>query len=441
MISGKSNRSKTLYNNILGSGIYKAINVVFNLLIVRYAILLVGEENYGIWLALLSFLTWFSAFEVGISSSLRNKITSFFSEQKYEQIKEAIVRGYKSLLIIYSLLLAILLLCSYLFPIESLLLPDGHSVVEFKLTFKLCCFFYFGHFITFFVNSVLLATHKTKQTYLITAIQNGVLLAGLLVSYHFNYSPSLLLFCLWFSSVPFLVWAVSGIVSYKVLFRKLNPGLFDVLSAQPIKPKSTGANFFLIQLCTLIIYSTDNVILVNLLSGSDVAVYNVVFKYFNILIVLFNLVLLPYWASFADAYKTKDLGWISTHIKRLVVVWLGILMLGVLMFFISSWALSLWIGKDLNTDNILLVFMLISILLTAWNSIFSYFLNGISRVRLQMKLLLLAAIINIPLSIYLVKSMGSGGAILATCFSLVPAAVILPLQYKSVIGKMNSKTK
>lgn len=174
----------------------------------------------------------------------------------------------------------------------------------------------------------------------------------------------------------------------------------------------------------------------NLLSGEDVTLYNITFKYFNILIVLFNLVLLPYWASFTDAYFKADKGWITTHIQRLILVWIGIFIGGVFMFFVSSWAFKLWIGKSINADTSLSIFMLVSILLSAWNSIFSYFLNGISKVGMQKWLLILAAIINIPLSFYLVNRLGASGAIIATCISLFPTALFLPFQYRKIINEM-----
>ena len=40
--------------------------------------------------------------------------------------------------------------------------------------------------------------------------------------------------------------------------------------------------------------------------------------------VIFNLVLLPYWASFAEAAHQKDRKWIQNNVKKLIlfVVWI-----------------------------------------------------------------------------------------------------------------------
>lgn len=426
-------------NNVLGSGVYKGINIVFSLLIVRFSIQLVGEENYGIWLALLSFFTWFSAFEVGVSNSLRNSITLFFSEHKFERIRQLIHKGYKTLFIIYFVLITILLTFSTQSDFSQLILPEVGEFQSFNLTFQLCLLVYFAHFIFFFLHNTLLATHHTKYIYLVTAIQNGLLLLGLVFCSYWDYTPTLMLFCIWFSALPLFVWMFSSVYFYNTVYRKFNPSLSGIFNKNTKAFQGMNGNFFIIQICTLILFSTDNVIIVNYIGSYEVTVYNVTFKYFNLLIILFNLVLLPYWASFTDAYGKGDKQWILKHIKKLMGFSLAIALLGVLMLLLSPWALKLWIGKDLVVSFALLLFMLLSVLLTAWNSIYAYFLNSVSRTQLQTRLLLFAALINIPLSIYLVQIFHVAGVIIATCISLLPQAIFLPMEYKNVIQKMRSE--
>ena len=428
-------RTKKLYSNVIGSSLFKGINILFSLLIVRFSIQLIGEEKYGIWLALLSFFTLFSAFEVGITSSLRNPITLLFSQKKFEAIRQLVNQGYKALFVIYFGLITLLLLLSFQTELNQLILPKLGNYESFNLTFQLGVTLYFFHFIFYFLHSILLATHYTKYSFLITAIQNGVLLSGLLFCYYLDYTPSLLLFCLWFSSLPLMIWAFSSLFYYRI-FNSVRPNLKEIVGRETKVFKGLNKDYLLIQICVLILFSTDNIIIVNFIGSYEVTVYNVTFKYFNILIILFNLILVPYWASFTDAYGKGDKKWILSHMKKLILFWLGIGLLGVLMFVFSKEALKVWIGKELTVSFYLLLFMFVSILLTSWNSIFAYFLNSISKTRLQMKLLLFGAIINIPLSVYLITYFNTAGVIIATCISLLPQAILLPLQYRSLVLKM-----
>ncbi|MBL4710017.1 MAG: polysaccharide biosynthesis C-terminal domain-containing protein [Flavobacteriales bacterium] len=439
MLSESHSRSKELLNNVLGSGLYKGINILFSLLIVRFSIQIMGEERYGIWLALLSFFTWFSAFEVGVSNSLRNSITHLFSENKFEQIKQLIHKGYKTLFILYFGLISILLILSSQSEFSQLILPEVGNFESFNVTFQWCLVLYFAHFVLFFLHNALLATHHTKYIYLIVAIQNALLLLGLVFCYYWNYTPSLMLFCIWFSSLPLFIWLFSSVYFYNTSFQQFGPKLSEIFDKKVKAFQGLNKNFFIIQFCTLILFSTDNIIIVNYIGSYEVTVYNVTFKYFNLLIILFNLVLLPYWASFTDAYGKGDKVWILRHMKKLMRFSLGIGLLGIVMLIFSPWALKAWIGKELTISLDLLLFMLLSILLTAWNSIFAYFLNSVSRTQLQTKLLVFAALINIPLSIYLIQGYDAAGVIMATCISLFPQAIFLPIEYRSVIQKMSNK--
>ena len=55
-----------------------------------------------------------------------------------------------------------------------------------------------------------------------------------------------------------------------------------------------------------------------------------------------------------------------------------------------------------------------------------------------MWLLILGAVINIPLSIYLLEylNLGSSGVILATNISLLPISIILPIQVYKIVKNM-----
>ena len=66
------------------------------------------------------------------------------------------------------------------------------------------------------------------------------------------------------------------------------------------------------------------------------------------------------------------------------------------------------------------------------------FINATGKIKLQMYLYLLGAIINIPLTIYFIKNlnMGSSGAILATNICMLPLAIIMPIQAYCILKKM-----
>jgi len=108
---------------------------------------------------------------------------------------------------------------------------------------------------------------------------------------------------------------------------------------------------------------------------------------------------------------------------------------GIALLLVSNFAYNIWIGKTISMSFYLSLFMLLSILLTAWNSIFAYYLNSISEVKSQTVLSVISAGINIPLSLWLVDVYGAKGVIISTCISLLPLAVVFPIQTFQIIKK------
>lgn len=415
------------------SFIYKGINVLLSFLLVRYTIQYAGEEIYGLWVTILAFLTWFSVIESGVSNSFRNQITSYFSERNYEAIKKHIAMAYKSLSIIYVSMAATFVLIIFTTPFHTLFQSD--QIVNTQFALSISVIIYFLYFIFFYLNNVLLATHQAEKTYLFLIIQNATILLCLLLLNQSSIEANLNLICLIYTLCPLLSWLLLNLFSFNKFLKKIRPTLFHFqASKNPFK--ELNPSFFVLQLFTLLIYSTDNIIILNYMGGIEVAKYNVTFKYFNIITVLFNLVLVPYWAIFSEAYYKKDIQSITYSIRRLLKNWGAVLVVAIILVVISPFAYSLWIGKSMNIPIVLSTLMAISALLTAWYNIFGFYLKSSNQLALQTKLLTIAGVVNIPLSIFLIPYFQSTGVILATIVSILPLAIALPWQYKQSLKRL-----
>lgn len=427
------NISQKLNRNILGSAFFKGIDVLLNFLLVRYAIYFFGEEDYGIWLTILSVFTWFSVIEFGISSSFRNEITKYVANGNFKAVKLKISQAYKASFLLYSLTILIgvfILFFTYIYY---------ETKVSFITTLLLSFVFYMLYYIVFFLQTVLLSIHQPDKTYFLTALQKGVLLIGVFISIWYQIEPSLLLICVWFTGVPLLVWTLSSFILYRTTLSAYAPN-YNIIKSVKIRHSVTKMKwpFFIIQICTLLIYSTDNLIIISQMEGEDVTNYNIAFKYFNLLIVLFNVVLLPFWSSFGEAMHQKKYDWVIKQVNKLVVVLLLLLVLGLIMLLVSNWFYQLWIDESIEVSLLLSTFMLISMVLTSWNNIFAYFLNSISETKTQTQAVILSALINIPLSFILINYLGLPGVVLATCIALLPMAFSLPWQYSFIIKRLKN---
>jgi len=363
------------------SFIYKGLNILLSFLLVRFTIQYAGDEIYGLWVTILAFLTWFSVIDSGVSNS-------FF---------------------------------------HTLFQSDGF--INSKTALAISVGIYFIYYILHYLNNVFLATHQAEKTYLFLLIQNTVVLLVLVFLNYSSIEASLNLICIIYTLGPLITWLLLNLISFKKILHKVQPSYQHFQESGNIF-KKLNPSFFILQLFTLLIYSTDNIIILNFLNGVEVTKYNVAFKYFNIITVLFNLILVPYWAIFSEAFYKMDKPSIVYSINRLLRNWGAMLAVAVLLVIISPFAYSFWIGKTMNISLTLSVLMAVSALFTSWFNIFGYYLKSSNQLRLQTRLLIFAGIFNIPLSIFLIQYFDSAGVILATIISISPLVIALPWQYK-----------
>ena len=80
----KNERNRMLRNNILFSGILKAIALLTSLIIVPITINYLDDEVYGIWLTISSMLFWINTFDIGLGNGMRNYLTKAVSTKNFE---------------------------------------------------------------------------------------------------------------------------------------------------------------------------------------------------------------------------------------------------------------------------------------------------------------------------------------------------------------------
>ena len=138
--------------------------------------------------------------------------------------------------------------------------------------------------------------------------------------------------------------------------------------------------------------------------------YNIAFKYFSIVSIVFNIMLTPFWSAFTEAYYKKDYDWINIIVIKLRNIWKILCMCIVMMLIVSNIIYTLWVGKNIKIPFQLSFFVGIYIIISSWNNIYAYFINGVGKIRLQLYSSILIGIINIPLCIYLSNHLKIGTA-------------------------------
>ena len=109
-----------------------------------------------------------------------------------------------------------------------------------------------------------------------------------------------------------------------------------------------------------------------------------------------------------------------------------------IFIFLAETIYNIWLGDKIRVSFRLNIFMAIYVTIINWNNIFVYFLNGISKIKLQLYSSVLIALINFPISYLLIKysPYGINSVVIGNCLSLLICSIWAPIQcYKIITGK------
>ncbi|WP_062271206.1 lipopolysaccharide biosynthesis protein, partial [Endozoicomonas arenosclerae] len=199
---------------------------------------------------------------------------------------------------------------------------------------------------------------------------------------------------------------------------------------------NVGAQFFVIQIAVLVLFSTDKIIITQILGPEEVVPYEIIFRLFSFLIIMASIYFNPLWAIYTKAYAEKNIQVIVKNLRRSKILLLFSILIASFIYLFHDELISLWIGQTISIPSNLALAMAVYMLTRVWCDIYAYFLNGASKIKIQMYLAIVQALLNIPLSIIFARHYGSVGVVYASTLSLCLSALILPINNHFVLKKL-----
>ena len=421
------NRDSILKKNVSLGVLFKILNIGIAFFTIPFLLKYLNTEQYGLWVTIFSIVNLIIYIDGGIANGLKTKLSEALSRNDLELAREYISTAYFSISIFSIVLLTIGIFVIYWINFKELL---NTSVDEntLKITFLITLFMMTIGFVLSLYKSLFYADQKSAIVELSLLIYQALNL--FLIIYALTYFKSTLIYVALIYGVSTILIGVVFSVTFFKKQKQISPS-FKFFKKKTIYDLfGLSINFFIIQLCMIIIFSTDNVIISKLLGPSEVTSYDIVLKLFQVIITFTIIVQDPFWALYADAFEKKDYVWIKKTLKRWNVLFIPLIMFVLLLMYVAKPLIKFWLQYDLNIPTSLILCMGIFVIVRAYGIIYMYFLNGIGKIRVQLWLYILGAVINIPLSIYFVKylNLGSSGVILGTIISMLSMTLLLPIQ-------------
>lgn len=428
-------RSLNIKKNIVASFLLKGISIIISLVLVPLTLNYIDPVEYGIWLTLNSIITWFGIFDIGFGNGLRNNFAKALAKGSRELAKVYVSTTYAVLMVLMGFFYIVFVIVNPLLDWTKIMNTTSNTGVELSKLAIIVFTLFSLRFIFKLIGTILLADQKSAINDSFDVIGNFF---ALIIIYILTKTTagSLLYFSTCLSATPVIVLLIANIYFFSGDYKEYIPSIKYVDLKYIRDLTSIGIQFFILQIVALIVFLTDNIIITQLFGPAEVTPYNIAFKYFNIIIMVFTTILNPFWSAFTESYHKGDVRWIQASINKLLKIWLLIVIVVVFMILFSKIFYHVWVGDKIRIPFLLSSFMGLYVVISTWNNIFTFFINGIGAIRLQMYYAIFAAIINIPLSIYFARNLNFGisGVILATCASILCGTILAPIQYKKIIN-------
>ena len=421
--------------NTIVSMFFKGGSILLSFILVPLTINYIKPDVYGVWITLSSLVGLFAMVDIGIANGLKNKLSESLADKNYIKSKMYVSSTYVIIGLIGFCIVCIYLSFFQFISWQSVF--NSTIVAEDKLRNVVTIVVIL--FVFKFVSDIITVVAAAFQTILVSSFLLFLSNLGITLSIYvlsLTKTVDIILLAFIFSFIPFIISVIASFYLFKNYLREVKPSFKYVNFKESKSIISLGFRFFIIQVISIVIFQTDNILIAHFFDPIEVTNFSVAYKYYSIVVVIFTVILTPYWTAFTEAYFKRDYNWIKMSINRLVSLWIISLLILILMFFTSDWFIKVWLGNTVKIPISLSLSLCAYIAVMNWNAIFANFLNGIGIIRVQIYYALIMVIVNLPLSFIMVKvfKFGTFAMPLSNLICLLLGSVISFIQYKRIIN-------
>ena len=425
----------SIKKNIVLLTFVKVLSTLIGFLMVPLILSYLDTNKYGIWLILSSIIGWFGILDFGIGNGTRNLLGKAWAIKDYSLARKIVSSSYAVtavLVIIWNILFWTI---NPFIDWINILNIDSTSLNEVKKLISFMFIFISLRMLTCLILPILYVDHRPAMADFIVLLSNifsfsFILYLSLITKNSLIYiGLSLTFFSL---IVPFF----ASIWFFKNDYKLITPSYSQIDFSKIKNLLSQGLNFSILQISTLVLTMTDMLIITQLYGPEEVVPYNIAFKLFSYVIVLFGIVVAPFWASYNEAFHKENFSWIKQVTNKLIKIWFFVSIGVFIMILFSSLIYSFWIGEKIIIPYSITICMGLYVIFQILNTIFTTFLFSTGKLKILTSAGVLVAVINIPLCIFLAKNLNFGvsGIIAATVICTLFNLLIAFIQYNKILN-------
>lgn len=398
------------------SGMAQAASVFVNLIIVRFSVEYLGPGDFGIWMAINSFVAILILSDLGVGSAmLRLSALRRATDGSYD-VQPLAITAIRFLSTSALLIVVVVVAVTSTPQVQVMLGVSGSDQGNVVLN-------------TVWLLTAVFAVNLVAQVAIPIRLgmQVGYINGLFQTAGHIGNLVCVLIAIRFGAPLPILAAAAvigtasanaANLVSLLFSSAKFRTSLSYVPKIREVLRPSLP--FFILITLGVLSYNLDNLLIARFLTVEQVSQNAVAQRLFNVPISVVSLFFVGLWAAYADAEMTRDYGWVKrAYIRALAISSTFAAIAATSLYFAFTPLAGLLTGGLVEFDGVLVLTFALWVPVTTLSGATASLMNGLNILRWQIFFAGLALVINLAASVMLVEQIGVAGPILGTLISMV----------------------
>ena len=433
LFSNNSARTAAIYRNVVLSFLLKGFSAIITLLMVPLTLTCLGEYQNGVWLTISSLLVWIDQMDIGLGNGLRNKLAESIAHNDTMQARQSVSSTMAMLTCITLPLTLLLVLLVVSTDVYAFFNADQAIISDLRAALLAAVVLVCITFVLKIVGNVYMGLQQpaTSNLILVSGQALALLATWLLMK---NGQATFFNIVIANTTAPLAAFLVAFVITFFIVHPELRPSLRFVNMRAAMNLGNLGIKFFWLQIAGIIQFMTANILISNFFTPQMVTPYQIAYRYMSLIIVVFTVICMPFWNATTDAYARGDMEWIRRANKKMSLMSLFIALLMVVMVLLSPWVYDIWIKEACHVPFGMTVMMALYIFLLVLSMRYSYFLNGIGALRLQLYMTVFT-VIFIPLAWIVCRMTHDILWFMAVmCLCIAPSILVNMIQFNKILN-------
>ncbi|AYX84277.1 MULTISPECIES: hypothetical protein [Staphylococcus] len=432
---------KNIYRfNVYLASIFTILTLISNFLLYRVSnSYLDDNEAYGLWLIILSVVTWFYIMDFGISNSLRNYLTEALEKRNMLFANKIVSTTYIIMLIPLIFLIILGLVSNYLVN-WNIIFNVSENQEETEKLFKIAFFLF--PFI-FYLNTITYIYHAYFKSYIVNIMQFLNLFVNCIIIKIFDFFEIGNLVTL---GLIYFLTNISIYLFFTILFLLKEKGTIKIKLSY-FDPKlinsllGLGLGFFFLDIASLALLNSGPFLISYFFNPSFSVKFQLPYKLLSIFLTLSTIILSPLWTLIIKKMVTKSYSDILAINKKIITLMVSVFSVIFVSTFFLNFAIYIWVGKYYDIEWTFLLLVSTIVMLSIITHVYKTLLNAMSIVYIQVVVYMCGTIVCFLLMFIFLKFLNLSVYyfLMSINIGLLIPALLLPVIFYTRLYKLKKE--